>query len=74
MDSLAAKSDFPGPPHQIWETEYTKVVTSDPRTYKGTPDQRLLGVMRMVETGDLAVYDRAFQVWARKDGLAREAS
>ncbi len=42
MDSLAAKSDFPGPPHQIWETEYTKAVTSDPRRYKGAPPRVIL--------------------------------
>ncbi len=59
---------------ELWETEHTKIVTSDPRTYQCTPDQRLLRVMRMVEMDDLAVYDSVFKVWARKDGLAREAS
>ncbi len=57
----------------VWETEYTKIVASDPRAGKGTPEQRLLRVMRMVETGNLAGYDSVFQIWASKDELARQA-
>ncbi len=56
----------------FWETAYTKIVASDPRAGKGTPERRLLRVMRMVETDNLAGYDSAFQIWASKDELARQ--
>ena len=57
----------------FWEAGYTKIVASDPRALKGTPEQRLLRIMRMVETGNLAGYDSVFRNWASKDELAREA-
>ena len=57
----------------FWEAGYTKIVASDPRALKGTPEQRLLRIMRMVETGNLAEYDSVFRNWASKDELAREA-
>ncbi len=56
----------------FWEAGYTKIVASDPRALKGTPEQRLLKIMRMVETGNLAGYDSVFEIWANKDELARE--
>jgi AcrR family transcriptional regulator len=67
------RADLLGQLLEFWETGYTKIVISNPRTLKGTPEQRLLRVMQMIEAGNLAGFDIAFHAWAQKDKLARDA-
>lgn len=50
-----------------WAHEYTEVVTSNPEVVKLPAKERVLTIMNMVQSHDLARYDVHFRAWAKKD-------
>jgi len=58
---------------ECWENEKTDHIVEDARSFKGTPELRILNLMLQVVREDAVVPDHAFSIWAKSDTNVREA-
>jgi AcrR family transcriptional regulator len=55
-----------------WSSAFTDNVIAEGGTLEGSPEERLLQVMRMIERGGLERYDIAFRSWAAQEPSVAE--
>jgi AcrR family transcriptional regulator len=61
------RDDFVQSLLDYWSRTFTDNVIAAARAMEGSPEERLLNVMRMIEREDLDRYDIAFRSWAAQD-------
>lgn len=66
------RSDLLDHLRDYWAHEYTEIVTRDPDTLSGSPTDRLLRLVQMVEEYDLAGLDLSMRAWAEQDPATRD--
>ena len=57
---------------EFWERELTDSVMEAAKTFRGSPEDRILNLMLQVIEEDAAIYDHAVSLWARNDPRAKE--
>ena len=56
-----------------WERTMTYLPIEEAKRFEGSPNDRILFLMKQVMAGDLAGYDLPIWLWAQSDGGARRA-
>ena len=67
------RKDLLGDILQYWKTEFTDVVVRRIGALEGTPEERLVKLMQMIEQYELNRYELPIRAWAHHDPLARDA-
>ena len=57
----------------FWERAMTDLPIEEAKRFEGSPNDRILFLMKRIMAGDLAGYDLPIWLWAQSDGGARRA-